>query len=101
MARKVKFKLNRAWARQFLASDGVQRVAMTKAEATARYAPSVSPRKTGRYAGSFHVEPAPGFGRYRGRRGARVYNDAPYAATVEMRLAVLAGLVDYAEKTEG
>lgn len=92
---KVKFKLNKRWAREFLKSQDVVDCALTKAEASKKHAESIAPRSDKdhqHYADNFYVEVSD----RSDRRGARVVNNTPYAAVIETRDAVLGRSIDAA-----
>lgn len=92
------YRRNAAGMRQLLNSGGMTQGMRTAAERGRRYAESISPRSSGRYAAGFAVSEDSATVRGERRAAARLSNSAPYSPAVEKRHRVLGRTVDEIER---
>ena len=79
----VTYQPDRKGTARILNSPAMSRVAVAAATAGARYARSISPKRTGEYARSFRVEPTRVKVRGQSRPAALIVNTSPHAQAVE------------------
>ncbi|MCW2904924.1 MAG: hypothetical protein JWO67_7189 [Streptosporangiaceae bacterium] len=101
MADRIKYEADYHGTRELMTSPEMLACMGAAAEQGKQFAVSISPRRTGEYSESFHVEGSTAGGPNRDRAEARLTNTSSHAADVEWRnhggMRILGKTVDHIE----